>query len=123
MGAQPSVIQLNAVVKTRGDGRFLNSPVKKDVLVRYIQLKGSRAQVYFDTSTWSVDKGGLLYTDTGFERQLKRLLRTRLGFTPRALRALQYSEQGLQGVDYVDFDANAAFLLAWREQMSAKRAL
>lgn len=53
---------------------------------------------YFDTSDWNVSEKGLIYTDKIFERMLNEALLDR-GY-PKAY----YSEQGMQGNNYVNFD-------------------
>ena len=69
-------------------------------------------RVYFDRATWSVYNDGLIYTDLGFMTDLRNFL---------ALHGLNnldvdYSEQGMQGVDYVSLDVGAEFLAAWEQK-------
>ena len=58
-------------------------------------------RVYFDTKTWNVDEDGLIYTDPAF------LSAIRLAF---GTDDIHYSEQGMQGDDFVSFDVFAEFL-------------
>ena len=58
-------------------------------------------RAYFDKRQWDVDKHGLIYTDSLFEKGVKNLLKAK-GFT--YYDDINYSEQGMQGYDYVDFD-------------------
>ena len=65
--------------------------------------------VYFDTETWDVNKDGLIYTDRLFERELQEFL------TAHGLAGadVSYSEQGMQGDDYVSCDVGEKFLRSW----------
>lgn len=77
-------------------------------------------RVYFDRRTWNVDKHGLIYTDPLFLKQLKALLKKK-GFSG----SVEYSEQGMQGNDYVSLDIGKAFirsLLANAEHIKIKKA-
>lgn len=58
-------------------------------------------RVYFDMETWDVDEDGLIYTDDAF------LAAIRLAFD---CNGIDYSEQGMQGTNYVSFDVGAEFL-------------
>jgi hypothetical protein len=63
--------------------------------------------VFFNTDTWDVTKDGLIYTDKLFEAELNAFLAT------HGLPAVSYSEQGMQGEDYVSLDAEGDFISAW----------
>lgn len=65
-------------------------------------------RVYFDTKTWDVEKDGLIYTDARFIMELARKL-AEVGFTAD----VSYSEQGMQGDDYVSLDVGKGFLDSW----------
>lgn len=74
-------------------------------------------RVYFNAeapSGWDIRKDGLIYTDSGFAAGLRQLLE-KLGFTPAAADDVEYSEQGMQGDDYVSLDVDKAFLDEWLE--------
>lgn len=66
-------------------------------------------RVYFDTKTWDVNKDGLIYTDRQFEEELKAFL-TSIGLQGEDI---TYSEQGMQGDDYVSFDVGEAFIQSY----------
>lgn len=68
--------------------------------------------VYFDTETWDVSEDGLIYTDRLFERELQEFL-TAHGLVGKDV---FYSEQGMQGVDYVSCDVGGEFLKSWGEK-------
>ena len=58
-------------------------------------------RVYFNRSDWNVKKHGLIYTDTKWIAQLRKGLRE-IGLTAADL---DYTEQGMQGDDYVSLHA------------------
>jgi hypothetical protein len=65
--------------------------------------------VYFNN--WDTDKLGLIYTDKQFMREFKEVLATKLGFTDAQLNKLCYSEQGMQGNNYVSMDILSADII------------
>jgi hypothetical protein len=58
-------------------------------------------RVYFDPTTWNVEEDGLIYTDNNFIAGIREAFGTN---------DIHYSEQGMQGDDYVSFDVNGQFL-------------
>lgn len=56
---------------------------------------------YFNTRIWDTKKYGLIYTDSLFEKHVKRILKE-TGL--KRSYDIKYSEQGMQGHDYVNFD-------------------
>jgi hypothetical protein len=69
-------------------------------------------RVYFDTDTWDVNVHGLIYTDRGFLKELREFLNAH--GLPGA--DVSYSEQGMQGDDYVSLDAGHKFYAAWMQK-------
>ena len=69
-------------------------------------------RVYFDTETWDVSEDGLIYTDRGFLKELREFL------DAHGLQGgdVDYSEQGMQGDDYVSCDIGGKFLKSWGEK-------
>ena len=63
--------------------------------------------VYFNTQDWNVDVDGLIYTDGQFKREMNAFL------AQHGLPAVDYSEQGMQGEEFVSCDVGAKFLRAW----------
>jgi hypothetical protein len=64
--------------------------------------------VYFNTEDWDVNKEGLIYTDNLFLLQLQMFL------DEHGLSAnVNYSEQGMQGDDYVSLDVGKTFIDSW----------
>ena len=75
-------------------------------------------RVYFDESTWDTTTDGLIYTDPFFLQQLKEAL-VRTGYSPKACEGIDYSEQGMQGDNFVSFDVNAEFIREWSAEVAA----
>jgi hypothetical protein len=103
--------KVDATCNTVGDGYWSNKA--KAVQITGLQLAYTNDEldfgelcVYFNTATWDVDKDGLIYTDTLFEAELCELL-TSLGFDASDV---SYSEQGMQGDNYVSFDVEECFI-------------
>jgi hypothetical protein len=63
----------------------------------------------FDTKTWNCDADGLIYTDGIWLDEFRALMRS-LGFTRAAVNDITYSEQGMQGFNYVSMDVGEDFL-------------
>jgi hypothetical protein len=68
--------------------------------------------VYFNTNDWDVTKHGLIYTDTQFKEELNAFL------AAQGLGAAEYSEQGMQGDNYVSLDVEADFLQLWEQKFN-----
>jgi hypothetical protein len=101
------------VFSTVGDGYWSN--VSKDVEVTDMKLgyvndeqDFGELRVYFDTATWNVNKDGLIYTDSKFKQDLMQFVKQQ-----GLVVDLCYSEQGMQGDNYVSLDVGAEFLDSW----------
>ena len=68
--------------------------------------------VYFNTDTWDVEKDGLIYTDRQFKNELNAFL------LAQGLCEAEYSEQGMQGEDYVSLDVEEEFLQKWKQKFN-----
>ena len=98
------------------DGKGLWTQFEKMVTVTRIRVDNQNEEgdfgelrAYFDTRTWNADEVGLIYTDPRWLSELRSLMRT-LGFSTRACLDITYSEQGMQGDDYVSMDVGAYFM-------------
>lgn len=114
----------DAILHTDGL-RGLWSNVAKAIRVTDVRLgyiaddsEFGELRVYFDTATWDVKKDGFIYTDRLFERELQELL-TQHGL---AGPDVSYSEQGMQGYDYVSCDVGKAFLDSWKTKFNLSDA-
>jgi hypothetical protein len=106
--------KVSATLSTDGCGYW--SEVAKDVKVigfnlAYINedFDFGELRVYFDTKSWDVNTDGLIYTDRKFERDIRALL-TQLGLDGKDV---DYSEQGMQGNNYVSFDVGEKFIQSY----------
>ena len=102
---------------TGGTGYW--SRAKRVVRVTDVQLVSvsdeqdfGELKVYFDTACWDVNQLGLIYTDSNFLAELQR----RLSQQSLAGQDISYSEQGMQGDDYVSLDVGAKFIATWAAQ-------
>lgn len=102
-----NIIELN----TSCDGAWCNVDVPKKVRIlkfifvpNYDKTFWYELQVVFDTNSWEVTEDGLIYGDGLFEEELKNLMEN-LGFEPD----IYYSEQGMQGNNFVSFDMGQHF--------------
>jgi hypothetical protein len=103
--------KVNATCNTAGDGYWSNKAkaVKITKLVLAYtndELDFGELCVYFNTRTWDVRKDGLIYTDSLFLEELCELL-TDMGYD---VSDVSYSEQGMQGEDYVSLDVGECFI-------------
>lgn len=73
------------------------------------KLTYAELRVFFSKKDWDVKKHGLIYTDRAWLRELKAYLKS-VGFTNKAANDVDYSEQGMQGDNYVSLDIGKPFL-------------
>ena len=108
---------------TNGNGLWSNE--KKTVPIYRITVNyaaGPESQpdfgelrAYFDTDDWNTDYDGLIYTDEQWLAEFQLALVTLLGFSNEASAEVGYSEQGMQGYDYVSMDIlGSQFLREWK---------
>jgi len=105
------MIKFRATLSTDGSGYWSNRA--KTVKCQYINIgyineekTFGELRVYFDTDSWNVNKDGLIYTDKLFLRELKVAL-ANATLNPIGV---DYSEQGMQGNDYVSLDVGKNFI-------------
>ena len=106
---------MQTIFSTVGDGYWSNvaKPVQiTDMRVAYVndERDFGELRVYFDTNTWDVDTDGLIYTDKQFMSGLRKALTA----ATLAGKDVDYSEQGMQGDDYVSCDVGAAFIASYK---------
>ena len=88
-----------------------------DMRVTYINDERDFGElcVYFNTNTWDVNVDGLIYTDKQFRNELQAFLDAQ-GLPGKDI---SYSEQGMQGDNYVSMDiVSAKFLQAWEAKFN-----
>jgi hypothetical protein len=99
-----------ATLHTAGDG-FWSETAKEvritEVRMTYIDPEEGYGllNIYFNTDDWRPDRDGLIYTDSLFIKELRDFL-TSQGY---AGDDVGYSEQGMQGDNFVNLDAGKAF--------------
>ncbi len=105
---------MQTIFSTVGDGYW--SDAAKPVLVTDMRIgyindekDFGELRVYFDTKYWDVNEDGLIYTDSNFLAELREFLNTH----KLAGHDVDYSEQGMQGDNYVSLDVGEKFLTAW----------
>jgi hypothetical protein len=96
------------------DGSGLWSDIAREVSITGLHLRQhstnfGELRVYFDTMDWDIDNLGLIYTDKLFLKELKAAL------AEAGLKAdnIDYSEQGMQGRDFVSLDVGSGFIESW----------
>lgn len=106
----------NVVLHTDGSGYWSTEKravAIKDFDVPYISDDKTfgELRVYFGIATWDVNEHGLIYTDKLFKIELKNFF-AQIGYDSSDI---SYSEQGMQGDDYVSFDVGENFIRSWLE--------
>jgi hypothetical protein len=119
---RPSIVTL----QTDGSGRWSRTakPVQITSLeVPYIALAEDEEDrdhgelcVHFNTDSWRPDLDGLIYTDKLFLRMLHAYLDS-IGL---AGEDVSYSEQGMQGDNYVSCDVGENFIASWKAKYPEK---
>ena len=71
-------------------------------------------RVLFDTTSWKVNKHGLIYTDPCFLKELRALLR-KMNLKGEDV---DYTEQGMQGHNYVSLGFGKKFYRSWQKQFN-----
>lgn len=104
-----------ATLHTNGFGYW--SSTAKAVRITQLTLIAFDAEfrelcVHFNTDDWRVDKLGLIYTDNLFMQELQAYLQAE-GY---AGDDVEYSEQGMQGDNYVSCDVGDAFIASYMQK-------
>ncbi len=101
------------IFNTSGTGYWSNVAKAVEIVdmqLGYVSDEGDfgELRVYFNTDTWDVKQDGLIYTDKQFKLDLMQFVKEH-----GLVVDLCYSEQGMQGTDYVSLDVGADFLRSW----------
>lgn len=110
---------MNGILHTNGAGFW--SAVPREIRIVGCSLgyvnddeDFGELRVYFDPEDWDVTSDGLIYTDPQFLKELKSYLYSH----QLNGQDVEYSEQGMQGDDYVSLDVGAEFLKSWQRQFN-----
>lgn len=111
-------LKINEELLTDGRGLWSNVAMNvqiNELSLNYINDDESFGElcVYFNSTNWDITDNGLIYTDPLFLKLLRKLL-INLGFKGKDV---TYSEQGMQGYDYVSFDCGKKFLKSWKKNI------
>ncbi len=103
--------KVTATLNTNGKGYWSRTVAAVEITHLQLaytndELDFGELRVYFNTKTWFVNADGLIYTDKQFMRELKELL-TQKGFDASDV---SYSEQGMQGDNFVSCDVGERFI-------------
>lgn len=113
--------KLRTILHTCGNGCWSN--IMKSVQVSKVKLRVSvddpeqdilstnsyyELKVFFTKKTWDLEKHGLIYTDELFIKELRKWFKN-IGL----LGYVYYTEQGMQGDNYVSCDVDKKFVKSW----------
>ncbi len=110
------------IFNTDGSGYWSNVAKAVEIVDMYVCCVSEdkdfgELRVVFNTDTWDVNTDGLIYTDRQFKIDLMQFI-TQHGL----IVDLCYSEQGMQGDDYVSLDIGADFIASWEAKFGAVEA-
>ena len=102
---------------TRTDGKgYWSTVARKSIRIDRVAIASvsddgeyGELRAYFDESEWNVESDGLIYSDQAWMKSFRSCMAT-LGFSVQALAAIGYTEQGMQGTEYVSLDVGQDFL-------------
>ena len=116
-------ITVNATLHTDGKG-YWSSTAKavriEQLVLSYVadEQHYGELRVYFNAADWDISALGLIYTDSKFMRELRKMLVAQ-GFSKQAAADVMYSEQGMQGKRYVSCDVGAVFIAEFANTVAA----
>lgn len=116
-------------IKTATNGTGLWSEESKELSIRKIELVAferfegrsfGEVQAFFRKKEWNIDKIGLIYTDRLWLKMFREGL-VQLGFAKSAVKDVDYSEQGMQGDNYVSLDCGNKFINQFEKLFGKKK--
>lgn len=72
-------------------------------------INSAELRVFFLKREWNIGKHGLIYTDKNWIKDFRNGL-VAAGFSLKASKDVDYSEQGMQGNNYISLDVGKKFL-------------
>ena len=103
-------IPVQWAIQTGGDGLWSSRSAIVEVTSLTVKWEGGNMveiNVSFDPNTWSVEHYGLIYTDKLFLEGLRQKISELCGNNT----TLDYTEQGMQGEDYVSLECNDCYAM------------
>jgi hypothetical protein len=107
-----NMIKVNIICHTNGRGLWTKQA--KECHVNGIRCEGSELIVRFKKNSWDCQADGLIYTDPLWLKEFRINLQKMFGLTIEAVNDIDYSEQGMQGINYVSLDVGSSFLKEWK---------
>lgn len=112
------MITFKRTLHTNGRGLWSNTAAAVAVVgidLSYENDEGDfgELRIYFDRKSWNVAAVGLIYTDPLFLKELRAALRD-AGLSIN----VEYSEQGMQGGNYVSLDVEEEFINDWHKKVA-----
>ena len=98
-------IPVQWAIQTGGDGLWSSCSTIVEVTNITVKWEGGNLveiNASFDPNTWNVERDGLIYTDKMFLEGLRRKISDLSGVNM----TLDYTEQGMQGDDYISLESN-----------------
>jgi hypothetical protein len=109
-------LKVNLKTTTSGDGLWSGDSRKvtiKNLSISWCEWDESgfygELRAYFIKRDWNTQKHGLIYTDSTWIKTFHKELK-KIGFSDSAVKTVDYTEQGIQGDDYVSLDAEDRFI-------------
>ena len=113
---------------TKGDGYWSNaspttvtiSKVEMEVGEAYVDLYNYGVflpiylKAFFPKKSWNTDKQGLIYTDSLWIKDFREQFKTRFPAMAWMAGKINYTEQGMQGDNYVSLDAGSEFVQSFK---------
>lgn len=81
------------------------------------KLKFAELRVFFQKKYWDVNKHGLIYTDKQWIKDFRKAL-VGWGFSDSSVKTVDYTEQGMQGDNYVSTYVGLPFLKQVKDKFS-----
>ena len=97
-------IPVQWAIQTGGDGLWSSRSTIVEITGLTIKWEGGNLveiNASFDPNTWNVERDGLIYTDKMFLEGIRRKLSDLCGVNM----TLDYTEQGMQGEDYISLES------------------
>jgi hypothetical protein len=109
-----NTLKFPTTLHTNGNGLWSTKKASVKILNLYLRKTApdwsyADLQVKFDTSTWNIKSNSLIYTDPLFIKELRQFLKNASFNT----QCIDYSEQGMQGSNFVSFDVDQKFIDSW----------